>query len=416
MTAPAPHGVLATGARRLKLLARHADALMRAYAGGALAESDFSEGALQELITARVLWHNAEDGHLRLGHKLRELIAEMIADEQRRQTHADVAEALDRLRTLVNRYLAAQHRTDYAAVSDLKLALTEAMDDFNSRLADAIDSLWQRLNSDFGFAKTLEDKIAENERARGQVQRLLSGLELIDFDEWIALVGSEGFLRRLLVSQWQRRIAQHLQSLRSVQERLTALILRFRKQQARARLVRGMAQFLRTHIAWQWPDYAHRSVLPEGANQATPLLPHAFPDLARASDQQVLIELLARLPRQQGPLAAAPVAEPVPTPMTPDVKLLQREVQQAAEAFFMDVADGRGTSISALDWWRERGEPFDAGIWLLQVLAEYEGLPRAQRAAFELQAQEEPASAYNRLYLVRDYHLKLCVGALAATD
>src|SRR5699024_390008 len=97
--------VVATGVRRLKLLSRSGEVLMRAYSGGAIDDTDFTDWALRQLLGARVLWRDDEDGRRRISHKLRELIAEMIAAEQRRQTHADVAESLDTLRAQANRYL-----------------------------------------------------------------------------------------------------------------------------------------------------------------------------------------------------------------------------------------------------------------------------------------------------------------------
>src|SRR5699024_8191220 len=135
-------------------------------------------------------------------------------------------------------------KSDYAGLEHIQQRLVNEVDDFNSRFADAIDSLWQRLNSDFGFVQRLDDKIKENQRAQQQVERLLDGLALIDFDEWIETTGGHGFLRRLLVSQWQHQTGQHLSSLRLVQDRLLELITRFRQQQASAKLVRGMAHFL----------------------------------------------------------------------------------------------------------------------------------------------------------------------------
>src|SRR5699024_9164536 len=78
------------GMKRQRLLHRHSAVLMNAYAGAAIDEAQLTEAALQQLLQARVLWRSDEDGSLRISHKLRELIAEMIADEQRRQAHADV--------------------------------------------------------------------------------------------------------------------------------------------------------------------------------------------------------------------------------------------------------------------------------------------------------------------------------------
>lgn len=399
--------VVAAGVRRLNLLSRYGDVLMRAYGGSVIDDSDFSDSALRQLLAARVLWRDDEDGRLRISHKLRELIAEMIADEQRRQTHADVAESLDKLRALANRYLDNQHRGHYAELEHVQRLLRAEVDDFNSRLADAIDSLWQKLNSDFGFVQSLDDKIRENDRAQKQVRRLLDGLELIDFAEWIALAGSHGFLRRLLVSQWQNQVSHHYSSLRLVQDRLVQLITRFRQQQASTRLVRGMAQFLRTQTGYQPPAYAQRSEVPALLNIATPLGAPAYPEIERDAHQALMVELFQRLPKRREQVALPDSAQAVEQAEIEAIAPLQQAVKQAAEAFFLHVVDAAGEPVSALDYWHNQHHDWPADIWLFQVLAEHDGLPRRQRSRFRLVASEEPHSRYNELTLIRDYKVEL---------
>ncbi len=214
------HHLIDAGIKRLRLLNQHSKALMRGYAGLTLHDEDFGPRGVEQLLGARVLWRSDTDGSLRISHRLSEFMAEMLQDEQRRHINTDMAELLDNLRRLANRYLEAQNRGDYVELEHVRVLLTAAVDDFNSRFADATDTLWQRLNSDFGFVQGLAEKIRENERAQQQVKRLLDGLEMIDFNEWIELAGSHGFLRRLLVSQWQQQMSEHHSSLRLVQERL----------------------------------------------------------------------------------------------------------------------------------------------------------------------------------------------------
>src|SRR5699024_4782129 len=277
--------------------------------------------------------------------------------------------SLDTLRAQANRYLDAQRKGHYTELAHVQGLLRAEIDDFNSRMTDAIDSLWQKLNSDFGFVQSLDDKIRENDRAQKQVKRLLDGLELIDFGEWIELAGSHGFLRRLLVSQWQNQVSHHYSSLRQVQDRLVQLITRFRQQQASTRLVRGMVQFLRTQPNYQPPTYAQRSQVPPLLNIATSLRAPAHPEVQREAHQAEMIELFRRLPkrREQGALPASAAA--VTMTETEAVAPLQQAVKQAAESFFLQVVDHGGDAVSAERRWQDNGHDRPADIWLLQVLA-----------------------------------------------
>ena len=227
--------LLKTGAERLALLGKHAERLMQAYTRDDVPLEGLSDGALRKLLAARVLWRPDEQSGVKLSPKVRDLIAEMLADETRRHVNADVAETLELIRTQVDSYREARSKGEHWRQEQQLLRLRQEVDDLNGRFADAIDSLWQRLNSDFGFVSQLNDKIRENDRAQKQIVRLLDGLALIDFDELIELVGSDGSLRKLLISQLQNRLSHHYTSLREVQRRLIELMARFRKQQARSR-------------------------------------------------------------------------------------------------------------------------------------------------------------------------------------
>src|SRR5699024_10358612 len=315
--------------------------------------------------------------------------------------------SLDTLRAQANRYLDAQRKGHYTELAHVQGLLRAEIDDFNSRMTDAIDSLWQKLNSDFGFVQSLDDKIRENDRAQKQVKRLLDGLELIEFPEWIELAGSHGFLRRLLVSQWQNQVSHHYGSLRAVQDRLVQLITRFRQQQASTRLVRGMAQFLRTQTGYQPPAYAKRSEVPALFNRATPLRAPAHPEVKRNAHQALIVELFQRIPKRREQVELPDSAEAVEVMAMEAVAPLQQAVKQAAEAFFLHVVDASGQPVSALAYWREQAHDWPADIWLFQVLAEYDGLPRRQRRRFSLDPTEEAHSRCNQRMLIRDYMLRL---------
>ena len=398
--------LIATGVERLALLGKHAEALMAGYARNEVPLEGLTTTALNRLLAARILWRPDEQGGVKLAPKVRELIAEMLADESRRHVNADVAETLELLRGLVQSYREARDAGEYWRQEQQLLRLRQEVDDLNGRFADAIDSLWRRLNGDFGFVSRLADKIRENERAQKQIVRLLDGLALIDFDELITLVGSDGALRKLLVSGLQQQLTQHYTSLREVQRRLVELMARFRQQQSRSRLVAGMAGFLREHPGFVPGNYARRSEVPGLVNRAAPLVAAGAAALDHHPDGRVLGELLKHLPppvHRPEPVSAAGVAAPQEDAL---VAARQQALKEDVERFYLAVVDG-GEPLSALAFLAEGEFAWGEEIWLFQVIAEFQGLPRGEQRAFRLRPQESQAGRYNDVRLIHDVVLEL---------
>ncbi|MDT8893947.1 hypothetical protein RSO41_04700 [Halomonas sp. I1] len=400
--------LITTGVERLALLGKHADALMQGYSRDEVPLDTLSETALRRLLAARIVWRPDDQGGVKLAPRVRELIAEMLADETRRQVNADVGETLELLRTLVQSYREALSQGEHWRQEQQLLRLRQAVDDLNGRFADAIDSLWQRLNSDFGFVSRLNDKIRENDRAQKQIVRLLDGLQLIDFNELIELVGTDGALRKLLISQLQRQLSQHYTSLREVQSRLTELMARFRQQQSRSRLVSGMAAFLREHPHFMPGNYARRSEVPELINQATPLTAAAAPALDHEPDTRLLTELVHELPAPVHKPQEVAAARPAEVEEQSLVAARQQALKQDVESFYLAVIDHSDPAgISALAYLQESDMEWGEEIWLFQVIAEYQGLPRSEQRAFRLHQTESPASRFNDLRLIHDVTLQL---------
>src|SRR5699024_4094927 len=249
------------------------------------------------------------------------------------------------------------------------------------------------------------EKIRENERAQQQVKRLLDGLEMIDFNEWIELAGSHGFLRRLLVSQWQQQMSDHHSSLRLVQERLVALITRFREQQASAQLVRGMVKYLRTKVDHQWQPYAKRSQVPTLMNVAASLSLPSHPEIQRLEHQQLVAELVAALPRASQRVALPEAAMAVDQREAEGMARVHSQVKQAAGAFYLTALEQPSQALSAMEYWQQQAHPWQADIWLFQVYSEYQRLPLQERKHFYLKPHEVVPSRTNELMLVRDYTL-----------
>lgn len=399
----------ALGVTRLNLIGKHSDQLMDAYIKGHFDETSINESALDKLVKARILHRPDETQPLSLRPDLNALIASLTEDERKRQINADVAGQLEQIRTRVKHFTDAQYRGDYAGSEHHFQLLTEKVHDMTGQFSDAIVSLWNRLNSDFGFVSNLSDKIRENELAQKQLRRLLDGFELIDFNELIELAQSSGPLRKLLVSQLQVVISDHSSSLLEVQKRLVELMARFRQQQERAQLISNMTAFLKQHPNFEVGDYPNRTVVPDNINQAAPIIASASVALDKVGDQQVLGDIVRSLD-----ISTNNYVEPLASGAEFDldevlaVEAKHQQLKEDVETFFVSLFD-KSSTVSALNYLEEKALDWDGETWLFQVIAEHEGLSKELRKRFEFEKIKYPESAFNNVEVIEDVHLSVAV-------
>ncbi|MEP0175173.1 MAG: hypothetical protein ABJH28_13400 [Paraglaciecola sp.] len=390
------------GKERLELIGKHSEALMQGYLQGHVDETAFTVQALDKLINGRILWRPDEQQPLALRPNVNDLIASLTQDERKRQINSDVGEHLDQIHTRVQSLQAARQKGDYAATEHHMQLLTERVYDMTGQFGDAIESLWHRLNTEFGFVSSLDDKILEIELAQRQLRRILDGFSIINFDDLIQLAGSDGALRKLLVSQLQARISEHSGSLLEVQKRLVLLMARFRHQQDRALLINRMSAFLRQHPNFQVGDYPNRSQVPAVVNQAHGIKAHAFVALDRAQDGYALAELARAVPREpehgsQSETQTEGFAVAVQNLVATEQKQLAKDV----EDFFIRVIESP-EALSGVDYLAEQELSWEPEIWLFQIVAEYEGLPQQNKQSFMLEKDAAPQSRFNQLHIIKD--------------
>jgi hypothetical protein len=389
------------GKERLELIGKHADALMQGYLEGHVNETAFSQQALQKLLDSRVLFYPDEQS-LSLRPIVNELIASLTQDERKRQINTDVGEHLDQIDTRVQSLHSARQKGDYAASEHHMQLLTERVHDMTGQFGDAIESLWHRLNTEFGFVSSLDDKILEIELAQRQLRRILDGFGVINFDELIQLAGSDGALRKLLVSQLQARISEHSGSLLEVQKRLVLLMGRFRQQQDRALLINRMSAFLRQHPNFQIGDYANRSQVPAVVNQAHGISAHAFIALDRPQDGYTLAELARAVPRQPEHITQSnKQTEGFVMAVQNLVVTEQKQLAKDVEDFFIYVIESP-QALSGVEYLAEHELPWEPEMWLFQIVAEYQGLPEQSKQNFTLEKDSAQQSRFNQLHIIQD--------------
>jgi hypothetical protein len=393
--------LFALGKERLELIGKHADALMQGYLEGRLKESSFSRQGRQKLLDSRILFY-PEEQSLSLRPIVNELIASLTQDERKRQINTDVGEHLDQIDTRVQSLQAARHKGDYAASEHHMQLLTERVNDMTGQFGDAIESLWHRLNTEFGFVSSLDDKMLEIELAQRQLRRILDGFGIINFDDLIQLAGSDGGLRKLLVSQLQARISEHSGSLLEVQKRLVLLMARFRQQQDRALLINRMSAFLRQHPNFQVGDYPNRSQVPAVINHAHGISAQAFIALDRPQDSYALAELARAVPREpQQHSLSEKQTEGFVMAVQNLVATEQKQLAKDVEDFFIQVIDSPH-ALSGVDYLAEKELSWEPEMWLFQIVAEYQGLPQQNKQSFMLEKDSAQQSRFNQLHIIQD--------------
>ncbi|WP_369743981.1 hypothetical protein AB8S08_05180 [Pseudidiomarina sp. PP-1MA] len=402
------------GAERLKLIGDHAKLLMQGYLRGSIDVAAVSERSLKRLIAARILYQPDASTEVKLRHPVTQLVAALVTDESRRQIDAGVADKLVAIRGYVEGMREAQRMGDGVRVDSQTLRIEEAVYDLTSQFEEAIFSLWHRLNSNFGFVSNLSDKIRENGRAQEQIKRLIEGLSLIDFDEFIELAEGHPGLRKLLVSRLQQQINTHHGSLLEVQKRLVELMTRFREQQERSLLVVNMAGFLREHPSFAIGDYSYRTQVPRLVNHAAPVLASAGVALDKREQQPALVPLIHSLYKELALKAKVDTASSNSNSIEVNAKqqaveARQQQLKEDAMQYFIAVCERAQDTqahdaepLSALDYLQQQQLSWPPEVWLFQVLGEYNGLPRHEQQLFQLYRQEQPASRFNHLYLIAD--------------
>jgi len=400
------------GAKFLKMMARHSDAIMDAYLAGSLGDHQIEPKMQDKLVDAGVLYRPEPGADLHLRHAVRALLEEALKDERNRQIDANAGSAVATFKTLAQHYTEARHQGDVAAADAHYRDLSEHVYAFSEGLQHSIRVMWSRINNEFGYVGSINAKIRENELAQSQVSELLSGLEMISFEELAETAGDIRELRRLLVSNLQRNISDCIQELSVVQGRLLQLLGRFRQIRGRAKLLKGWLLYTEQHPDYEVANHVAHKQLPSLFNHAEAIIQPASANIHNAGHETELMQLVAQIKASHKvniAAGAAEQAEGVLLSENQDFELQEHPIKEAVSGYFVHVIDNfapGGASLSALQYLQQQELEYDAESWLYQVIGGYEGLPEEQRELFELDPDFETLPPFANI-VIRDVSVGL---------
>lgn len=397
------------GVRFLKQMARHSDVIMDTYLSGTIADYEADPAVLNKLIKHRILYRPEPEADLRLRSKFRGLLEEVLRDEHNRQIDANVSSVLATFSTLSAHYKEARHNMDYAAAEAYLSDLSEHVYAFNEDLRHNIRVLWSRINNEFGYVRTINAKIRENELAQSQVTDLLNGLQLMDFSQLTDVAGNIRELHKMLVMTLQKTQSECAHELRSVQSRLLELLGRFREIRGRTRLLKGWLLYMDQHPDFQCTDPVQYKQTPGLFNVAEAILTNAAIDIKNQHHELDYFNIVGRLKAseitQQHKLSLLNAPE-FTLNETVDYHLPDNLVKDSVDDYFCYIID-TGKQLSALEYYQQKGFNWDKEEWLYQIIAGYEGLPEEQKQFFELDYKGYIHRIYTGNFYIQDINLWL---------
>jgi hypothetical protein len=403
------HHLHDAGKKLLRAMSKHVDLIMEAYLRGSISETNDNSKVIETLIGSGILWRPEVNADLRLRRVVRALLEEGLCDERSRRIDANVGSALASLTTTtahVKEALAKQRHTEAEAWLD---DLAEQVYSLKETLKYSVRVLWERIHKEFGYVRSIEAKIRENELAQTQVSDMLEQLELFDFDKLGELAGSQRELRQLLVITLQSTFTEVAKELSLVQGRLIALLGRFREFQGRTRLLKGFLLHMEHKPDYRPATYPQHSLVPKLFNQAPSVIKPAAIVIDNAEHEATLQEMVSRIKaRHFQPALSSPLrgSSEITLENPETIAIEENQLKAAVESYFCHVIDS-GEQQSALEYYQHHQLSFDPEVWLYQVIGGYQALPEQERDYFALETHDAPHPEFNGNRIIEDVGLWL---------
>lgn len=277
----------------LKALHGCSDLLMEAYAG----DRTFPDAAptnWQVLTNLRLLHGNEVDGY-RLSNTLRNLFDTIANAERRRLKTQNIEEWLTEIRHLIGSYRTANSRGSLEDASHWFQMVRDMVYELVDNLTLDCALLDFKVESQYGYVSTLEEKARENRFFHDRTGRLLDALTALSERELKALSDLDLDLRKLFLEELLPALQRCLEVLGDLLPRMRSLLWRFRVTDDQTRLVRGFAEHYRKNGCLDVPALEESTLNQSPLNFVAPLVLKAHPDPVTATSRGELSDIAEKL-------------------------------------------------------------------------------------------------------------------------
>lgn len=358
--------------RLLQAMAQHGDLIAEAYFNGSVQSGGDNQRALNQLKQLKILSHRGQEGY-RLSTRLSQFIDGALNSDRMRRLDTDLGGWVDLLEQQIGLYQDA-HAEDRLEDGDHFLGEIERL---VFDLADTLDEnttyLLMLVNSRFANVRTLSEKKRQNAFYIGRLEKLVSTVSLLQPAHLMDLAEPHESLQGLIDRHLIRTLPSHRQRLQDILDTLKTFLFQLRQIEARARLVRGLAFFLRQNPDYGPQDWCEREQIPDHWNRISGIKLQAHPDPLNRSLETELIAIAQKIrvdseallaKRKERGLNRVSLAKP------PARRVEFPQYRQRIRQLFEQARQTPGQAVSALAYRHHHGIEIDPPIWLSCVLSE----------------------------------------------
>lgn len=280
--------------KAFKLISNSTEILLEAYNTGFVdynaIEDKKSLSRIDSLKESHLLFATNQ-GKMRLNPLLSRCIGLINEDEKSRYINTDFEGQFEELKILTDRYLKINHTGRLEAnrvFSDIETIAYEIMESITT----SSQRLRLRINTQFGYVKTIEDKKVENERAIVIAERLIRNIKVFNFAQLSRLSGTNIKLRHLLGGSLNDVVDLCYRELQVTLGKLRELLTTYRVQQKTSLLVINFLKYFALHPDYLPHDYTEEAVIPSLLNVAAPLELHSNLDISNESLEDQIINII----------------------------------------------------------------------------------------------------------------------------
>ncbi|MDF1694063.1 MAG: hypothetical protein P1U47_16965 [Zhongshania sp.] len=373
-------------------LYQHAELIDQGYSdpGMELPESPDISRIIDSLISNKIAWRPDIYGGVRLTKPVRELLDRHHQKERLRHLDADIGGRIDLIRRQMLMYINAVRSADRSDdIQMLLYSIREQVYELAELLKDNTRRLWYRVENDFMYVVSIEAKIAENNTAIEQAERLSEALTAINIEALYDDCGGDRQLRQLFAVVLQDAVSSARSELIDLLVRMRASLFKFQSLARNARNVRALQRFFQHQPGYRFDHLFESMHLPAPARLATTLLLAHTANVRNPNQEIMLSDMLQGLRRQ---LVAdedvVAVAEDIDDAQMQTQLVARDATTAAARNFFADLLSAKtpkaqSQTASASLAAAPTGTSLEA--WIYYIYGEYQGMNSELRNLFKLE-------------------------------
>lgn len=358
--------------RLLQAMAQHGDLIAEAYFSGSVAAGPDNQRALNQLKQLKVLSNYGGEGY-RLSTRLSQFIDGALNSDRMRRLDTDLGGWVDLLEQQIGLYQDA-YAEDRLEDCDLFLGEIERLVfDLADTLEENTTYLLMLVNNRFANVRTLSEKKRQNAFYIGRLEKLVGAISLLQPAHLLDMAEPHDSLQGLIDRHLIRALPSHRQRLQDILYTLKTFLFQLRQIEARARLVRGFAFFLRQNPDYSPQDWCEREQISAHWNRIPGMTFRAHPNTLDRGLEQDLSAIAQKLRSDSEALLAKrkerglnPVSLAKPQIRRLEPPLYRRRIRQ----LFEHVQTVPGQAVSALAYRNRHEVEIDPPIWLSCVLSE----------------------------------------------